>query len=187
MDNFFNDQTMNITNAFIEEISSGGRTLFVTVSYDDCVNCNRIEQTLRLVVDNSTRITDESGRRIPASELREEMTINATVSTAMTRSIPPQTTAISIQIVARPMPDQTTVGRILEVDRQNRSFTTMSGNNISSIIRFNVPENTPILDRNGRRINFSRLIPGLQVWVRHASFMTASIPPQTTAFEIRIR
>lgn len=80
-----------------------------------------------------------------------------------------------------------TTGRIIDVDRSNRSFTTISDTHLSSIIRFNVPMNALILNRNGRRINFSVLVPGLRVWVRHASFMTASIPPQTTAFEIKIR
>lgn len=38
----------------------------------------------------------------------------------------------------------------------------------------------------GRPMNFSGLVSGLRVRVRHAAFMTASIPPQTTAFEIRV-
>ena len=54
------------------------------------------------------------------------------------------------------------------------------------MIRFNVPEDVLIFDRLGRRINFSKLVPGMRVRVRHATFMTASIPPQTTAFEIRV-
>lgn len=80
-----------------------------------------------------------------------------------------------------------TAGAILEINRQNRSFTTISNGNPLSIIRFNVPENTFIFDRFGRPIDFNRLTPGMRVWVRHANFMTRSIPPQTTAFEIRIR
>lgn len=80
-----------------------------------------------------------------------------------------------------------TAGAILEIDRPNRSFTTISNGNPFSIIRFNVPENAFIFDRFGRPMDFNRLIPGMRVWVRHASFMTRSIPPQTTAFEIRVR
>lgn len=38
----------------------------------------------------------------------------------------------------------------------------------------------------GRRMNFSGLVPGLRVNVSHADFMTASLPPQTNAFEVRI-
>lgn len=82
--------------------------------------------------------------------------------------------------------DTITVGRILDVDRGNRSFTTISDRDFSSVIRFNVAEDARILDRMGRPVNFSRLSPGMRVRVRHANFMTASIPPQTTAFEVRI-
>lgn len=82
--------------------------------------------------------------------------------------------------------DNITIGRILDVDRESRNFTTISDGNRSSIIRFNVPENARIFDIFGRRMNFSRLTPGMRVEVRHASFMTMSIPPQTTAFVIRV-
>lgn len=86
-----------------------------------------------------------------------------------------------------PQNNNITVGAIVDVDRQNRSFTTISNGNPLSIIRFNVPNNAFIFDRFGRPMDFNRLMPGMRVWVRHANFMTNSIPPQTTAFEIRVR
>lgn len=180
------DSVIHISNGTIENITSENRTTFVTVTYTDRANNRRTEQTIRLVVGNSTVIVNENGNTVPVSTLQTGMTIDAIVSSAMTRSIPPQTNAILIRIVRRPMRDNITVGRIIEIDRQNRSFTTIRDGNLSSIIRFNVPENAMIFDRLGRPINFSRLVPGLRVRVRHAAFMTASIPPQTTAFEIRI-
>lgn len=85
------------------------------------------------------------------------------------------------------IPDTITSGRILQINRENRSFTTIQGSDPSSIIQFNVPENARIINRYGRQVAFSRLRPGMHVWVRHANFMTFSIPPQTTAFEIRVR
>ena len=45
-------------------------------------------------------------------------------------------------------------------------------------------DNVTIIGRNGRQIPFSDLRVGMRVRVRHANFMTASIPPQTTAYEI---
>lgn len=85
------------------------------------------------------------------------------------------------------VPSMITRGTILQVDRKNRNFTTIQGSNQNTIIQFNVPENATIINRYGRPIAFSRLKPGMHVWVRHANFMTNSIPPQTTAFEIRVR
>lgn len=78
------------------------------------------------------------------------------------------------------------VGRIINVDRQLRSFTAANDRNLSSVIRFNVPITARTFDIFGRPMDFSRLVPGLRVQVRHASFMTASIPPQTTAFVVHV-
>lgn len=169
----------NITNGTIEYISTERGTTFVTVGSMD-------GQTVRLVVRPRTIILNTNGNPIPASDLRTGMTINAAFSSAMTRSIPPQATAYLIRVVERPLPDGITIGRILDIDRNNRSFTTISDRDFSSVIRFNTSENTRFFDRFGRHIQFSGLNPGMRVRVRHANFMTASIPPQTTAYEVRI-
>ena len=90
----------------------------------------------------------------------------------------------------RPQPpsqdENVTFGTIINVERNNRNFTTISNQDFATIIRFNVPEETPIYSRAGRMVNFSNLTPGMRVRVTHANFMTASIPPQTTAFEVQI-
>ena len=177
---------INISNGTIEDISSQRDTTFVTVTYMDRSGNRRAEQTVRLVVGPRTVILNANGTPVPVSALNVGMTVNATFSSAMTRSIPPQAAAYMIRIVRRPLPDRITNGTILDINRTNRRFTTISDRNLSTIIRFNVAENALIFDRLGRAMNFSRLLPGMRVQVRHASFMTASIPPQTTAFEIRV-
>lgn len=174
----------HISNGTIQDLSFERDISFVTVSYRPAQGRQREEQTIRLAVSPRTVILNPNGIPAPASTLRIGMTIDATVSSAMTRSIPPQADAYVIRIVSHQPMDTTTVGRILDIDGRNRSFTTISDRDFSSIIRFNVTEDTRIFDRAGRPVNFSRLSPGMRVRVRHASFMTASIPPQTTAFEI---
>lgn len=82
--------------------------------------------------------------------------------------------------------DNITVGRILDINRDFRNFTMISDRNLSSALRINVPINARIFDIFGRPMDFARLVPGLRVQVRHASFRTASVPPQTTAFVVRI-
>lgn len=183
---FPNNPITHISNATIEDISTENNATFVTVSYTERVNNRNSERTARLVVGRNTTVLDENGNVVPARTLTIGMMINAVVSSAMTRSIPPQTAAYLVRIVSRPASENIAIGRILEVDRVNRSFTTINDRNPSSVIRFNVPGNALIFDRNGRPMNFSRLMQGQRVRVRHASFMTASIPPQTTAFEIRV-
>ncbi len=218
----------NISNGTIEEITREQGNTFVTVRYMGSSGGQRTEQTIRLVVGPRTIIVDRSGVPVRVSELREGMLINATVSSAMTRSIPPQATAYLIRILRRvqqpqpprpepprpqpprpepprpqpprpqpprpqpprppqpPQREEITVGTILNIDSNNRSFTTIRDLDPSSVIRFNVADNAMILDRTGRRISFGNLRQGMRVRVRHADFMTRSIPPQTTAFEIRV-
>lgn len=181
-----NDFAMEIFDGIIQNITFSGGTGFVTVTYAECLRCPNRQQTIVLIVNRDTLVLNERGNVIPVSNLRSGMIINASVSSAMTRSIPPQARAFVIRIVRRPSPDNITIGRIINRNDSNRSITTISDGNVSSIIRFNVPPDAVILDIFGRRMNFSRLTPGMRVRVRHASFMTASIPPQTTAFEIRV-
>lgn len=146
----------------------------------------RNEEIIRLVANRRTVILNTNGMPVPVSALRRGMTINAIFSAATTRSIPPQANAYLIQIVERAQREMTTTGSILEVNRNNRSFTIISERDFSTIIRFNTTENTRYVNRMGRRMEFRDLRPGLRVRVRHADFMTASIPPQTTAFEVEI-
>lgn len=180
-----NNPVMHVANAIIDAISADANVTYVTISYTEHTNRLPTNRTLRLVVGRTTTILNEMGNFIPVSELEPGMIVNATFSSAMTRSNPPQAVAFLIRVV-RSLPDYTVIGNILEIDRENRTMTTIQGQNRNSIIRFNVPQNTPVYDRNGASMNFNRLMPGMHVKVRHAEFMTLSIPPQTTAFEIRV-
>lgn len=79
-----------------------------------------------------------------------------------------------------------TTGRIVDINRRNRMLTVKTCCNSSPVIIFNVPENALVFGLFGQPINFNQLNPGMRVRVRHANFMTMSIPPQTTAFEIHV-
>lgn len=99
MDNFSSEKSViNITNGRIDNIDRQGNTTFVMVSYRDNRNQQR-EQNVRLVVGNNTIILNENGNTIRVRELRTGMMINAVVSSAMTRSIPPQTTAFEVRVL----------------------------------------------------------------------------------------
>lgn len=201
-DGLLNDSFVEIQRGRIDDITRDNRNTLITVSYADNrgmdndrnpnrdrerdMDRSRFQQQIRMVINNRTLIFDEFGNTIRPGELQRDMTINAIVSSAMTRSLPPQANAYVIRILRRPVSDNVITGRIIDIDRNSRMFTTITGNNPASIVRFSVPNNTPVFDMQGRPMGFSRLFPGLRVQVRHAAFMTASIPPQTTAREIRV-
>ncbi|MGN0161043.1 MAG: hypothetical protein ACI4AQ_06630 [Lachnospiraceae bacterium] len=185
-ESFFRQNTIRLNNALIQNVSQNRGTTFVTITQNNCPRCQNQNQQITLVVNRDTRIRDERGNPLPAGALEPGMVIDAIISEAMTRSIPPQAQAFQIRVQARPQPFDTTYGRIMEVNTRNSYIQTISNINPASIIRFNISPDTRILDPLGRPIPLSRLFPGLRVRVRHATFMTASIPPQTTAFVIQI-
>jgi len=77
-------------------------------------------------------------------------------------------------------------GRVVKVDYVNRNFTMNSEGDFSGIIQFNIPEGARIFDPFGRPMPLTRLSKKMRVIVTHANFMTASIPPQTTAYEVKV-
>ena len=90
MDNFSSTSpATNIFNGRIENISFENATAFVTISYSDCSACSMTRQSIQLLVNNTTRILDENGRPVPVTFLRVGMLVNASFSSATTRSIPP--------------------------------------------------------------------------------------------------
>lgn len=181
-----NRNVIRVFSAVIQEVSRDRNTTLVTISYNNCIGCGRTPGTVRLVVNQDTTILDERGRNIRASELERGMTVDANYSTVMTRSIPPQAQAFFIQVTRRGNRTETTIGRIIEVNTRNDFILVLRNQNPSSAIRFNISPETVILDPLGRRIRLSSLSAGFRVRVEHATFMTASIPPQTTAFTVRI-
>lgn len=186
MDFSENQRRISVSNAVIEDISFNRDVRLVTISYDNCPTCRPRTQQVVLVVSRDTVIRNENGRPMPARELEVGMVIDTTFSSAMTRSIPPQAQAFRINVASRPQAFETTTGRIVDTNFRNQTITTISNRNPSSVILFHITPETVILNPAGRTIPFSRLVPGLRVQIQHATFMTASIPPQTTAFVVQI-
>lgn len=176
----------HISDGIIDEISTYRGTTFITVTYQEGVGNRKIEQTIRLVTGPCTIILNEKGRNASIEELRKGMSVDAAFSLAMTKSIPPQAEAYMIRITGNNRPEDVTSGTILSTEQTERSFTLISDKELSYVIRFRVPEHAHIWNRFGRPMEFSGLKPGMRVSVSHANYMTASIPPQTTAFEIRV-
>ena len=128
--------------------------------------------TVTLVVGKDTRIQDESGEKKTIEDLREGMRIDASASSRMTRSLPPQTAAYKIRI-RKEKKYQTIKTRILMVDVRNHMLYTVS-------------EDTKILSRRGMPIHLWNLRRGQFVRVRYGDVMTSSIPPQTAAYKIQV-
>lgn len=185
------NRVINVEDAVIEEIFQDNNVSYVTISYGVLGDFNTINMELvRLVVDRNTIIRDRRGRRMGVRDLRVGNVVDASFSTAMTRSIPPQSRAFVITVIReyvnpiQPGFPNIVEDRIMEVDRNNNFLITGNPFDMMSQMRFVVDNSTEIFDRRGNRIRLRDLRPGQMVRVEHADFMTMSIPPQTTAFRI---
>lgn len=181
---------MRIDNAFVEEVVPAGRSSagYILVSYA-AAGANRTTsiQNLRLNITQNTILLDSSGKKIRLSDIRKGMWVNVVFSSAMTRSIPPQSAAFLV--VARrdfqSSSSTTTTGRIAMVDPVNEILYTGNPFDINSQTKY-LLSNATITDRSGRPINMRALRPGDRVRITHANFQTSSIPPQTTAFHVQL-
>lgn len=179
------DNVITAENAFIESVNTDNRTGYVTISYGIMGDfCMMHVQVVTLVVGNDTILLDQFGQRISLRDLREGMTVYAEFSSAMTRSIPPQARAFRIIVIDSNF--SVTEDRVAYVDSVNNFLYTGNPNNINTQMRFVITDATIIKDRRGRLIRLRDLRPGDFVRVEHAVFQTASIPPQTTAFNVRV-
>ncbi len=179
------DNVITAENAFIESVNTDNRTGYVTISYGIMGDfCMMHVQVVTLVVGNDTILLDQFGQPISLGDLREGMMVYAEFSSAMTRSIPPQARAFRIIVVDNNF--SVTEDRVAYVDSVNNFLYTGNPNNINTQMRFVITDATIIKDRRGRLIRLRDLRPGDFVRVEHAVFQTASIPPQTTAFNVRV-
>ncbi len=180
---------MRVRDAKIEEIFRDRNAGYVTISYGVIGEFNIINiEVITLLVGQNTVIQNERGQELLLRDLEEGMSVDAEFSSAMTASIPPQARAYRITVLREDTNWDTNVkvDRIMEVDAANRYFITGNPRDINNQIRFNVAPETILLDRRGNRIMLSDLRPGQMVRVEHASFMTFSIPPQTTAYVVQV-
>ncbi|MEL7649935.1 MAG: hypothetical protein AAGU76_17780 [Sedimentibacter sp.] len=181
------NNVIRVQNAVIENIDRNNRTGLVTISYrpmGDFFMCP--EEVVALNVSTDTFISDNSGNRLWLRDLQEGMVVDAEFSSVMTRSMPPQARAYRITVMEGSLSNQVTEGMVLDVDLNNRFLYTGNPDDIYSQIRFVITDSTAIRNRRGRRIRLEDLRVGDFVRVVHASFMTMSIPPQTTAYEVQV-
>lgn len=188
---------MRINNAFVEEASCINNSVgSILVSYS-APERNRPDsiQYIRLNLTGNTVILNSFGQRMCICCLQRGMWVNVIFSSRMTRSIPPQSNAVSV-IVQRvslpprpPMPPQrpsaVTTGRIILIDFDNHSIVTENPRNINNQTRFLITNSTTITNQFGLPIRLRDLQPGNMVRVTHANFQTPSVLPQTTAFHIQ--
>ena len=179
---------IRVENALVEEVVFENiGTGYILISYrrPEKSNIANVE-LLRLNISPFTRIENQFSERIRLMEIRKGMRVNAAFSSAITRSIPPQSSAFEIVVLTNPHSTKTTISRVIRIDVPGGFLYT--GNPFDPLhqMKFVVNNATVITDENGNRIRLRNLHIGQMVRVEHANFQTMSIPPQTTAFRIHV-
>lgn len=183
-----NRNILHIDNALIEKVvTNNGPGGYILISYNvKDQNNQQHNNILRLNIARDTLIMNQFGEPLALSNLKKGMRIDADFSPAMTRSIPPQSRAFRIMIRAEEPSIKVTKDRVVSIDTENNFLYTGNPNDISDQIRFVITNATIILDQKGNRIRLNSIPPGQLIKIEHAVFQTTSIPPQTTAFRIKL-
>ncbi len=179
---------MGTENAQVLQVELNGcHRGYVILSYFGLGHRMRREaRIVRLNVFPNTVLFNAKGRPISLCEIRKGMMVDALFSSAMTRSIPPQSTAYLL-LEKRRGREATTIstGPIAAIDLENYSLFVGNPWNIGEQQRFNVNGFTIIRDPFGKAISFENLRMGQMVAVAHSTATTMSIPPQSSAFYIQ--
>ncbi len=179
---------LSAENALIEEVmASTGDTGYVLISYEALGQDNQTYVSeVRLNVGRNTVIMDENGSSLSMYDLMDGMRVDAEFSAVMTRSLPPQSNAFRI-VVLEGMPSvNVTTDRVVGIDVDHGFLLTGNPNDMYDQTLFTISDQTVILDRDGNPMELDEIQPGQLVRVEHATFQTASIPPQTPAYFIQL-
>lgn len=181
-----NVDVISILDATIERIFTNENSRYITISYITADQYSMIHKNfITLVVGPDTLILNPFGESVSFDSLRPKLFVDVDLSAAMTFSIPPQAKAFRIIVNYKNWPFNARIARVLRVDVDNKFLYTGNADNIYSQVRFVINDSTQILDSAGKKIKLEDLKPGQFVRLAYATFMTASIPPQTTAFRVQ--
>ena len=179
---------IQVENAVIEEVNvetceSGYILISYTVPRPNIRNQN---EQIRLNVSNYTIIISQYGEPLSLCNLDVGIRVNAEFSAAVTASIPPQSSAYRIIVIRGESNTTVTTDRVVSNDAVNGVLTTGNPFDLSEQISFIISDNTIIIGRYGNRIPLGQVNPGQMVMVEHANFQTASIPPQSPAYRVKV-
>ncbi len=185
---FPSDNVIHVDSALIKEVAADtARTGYILITYElSDENSVIYMQQVRLNIGDNTIIIDEMGSSLNLYDLKEGMRISADFSSAMTRSIPPQSNAYRIIVLQEEASVNITTDRVVSVDTNNGFLLTGNPYDMYDQMIFTISNVTVILDQNNNTIPLEAIQPGQLVRVEHAIFQTLSIPPQSPAYRVQV-
>lgn len=181
----------NINIYVTEELAAEKSTVTVNSVEEGKISVNdeNIGEVI-LMISEETEISKD-GEKTEFSEIKEGDKLAVLYSPAMTMSLPPQCTAVSIEILSENNKEEQNEnvsfdGEVLEITEDG--MVVVSSENYKNGIALKITENTRITHSVNKRIYKAEdLEVGMKISGEHSAAMTRSIPPQTEAFSIVIK
>ncbi|MDA3733729.1 hypothetical protein PBV87_19850 [Niameybacter massiliensis] len=186
-------EAVRIESATLKDIDADGTQLTILPAGKEDIAANMIILNL----SEETTITVD-GKEATLADLSLGMELSVSHSQMMTRSLPPQTPAFTVEAKTttegETLPESITLEdvQVVEVNKTNFGYQVTVGKNENP----ENPENQTILnvnddtlihhEKNKMIYKAEDLEKGMKVTVKHSPIMTLSLPGQTTAFEITI-
>lgn len=151
-------------------------------------------KTIVLHMTEDTTISYKDGKALPLSAVEKGDKVCAVFDKAMTRSIPPQSNAISIVVTKETKTENTEQPVLEESQKKSMYYGTVSevkdgaiymdGKDMQAQLIVHVADDTVLRNKEGKTVALDTIKEGTFLAIEKGAAMTMSIPPQTTAVAI---
>lgn len=181
-----NAENVKVTESKILEKYVLENKLYVLVG-----DSKNVSKQILFVLSDNVKIRNQYGKTIGFKDLIVGQKIKVEHSNAMSKSLPPQCVAYSIEIVDDFNIEILVDAIIEEISVKNNSITVSYEVKVGSryyeyTLILVVDSNTIILDRKGKSISLSSLKEGMVIDVEHEILAILSSPPKAYAHKISI-
>ncbi len=175
----------------IKEANIIEKNIYNNIAYVLIGNPEKVNEQIKLVLSDKTMLKDQDGNNITYEQLKVGQKIRAEYSLAMTRSLPAQAQAYSIQIIDEKTVPSIENAKIEDINIGNNNITVIydevHDNKIyEETIILLVDNDTVIKNEFGKTIAITDLKVGMLINAKHSDAITLGLPPTAKAYSIYV-
>ncbi|WFD09855.1 stalk domain-containing protein [Tepidibacter hydrothermalis] len=162
-------KSINVKEGNISQITNvKNGMMFLVGNMNDGINFN---------ITDKTSIVDEAGQNLSVDDLAKGTEVEVYYGNMMTASLPPITNATKVVVKG-------VYAMTGDVKSLEGNYMLVEGNGLYNQIKFNITDETKIVDKEGKELSKSDIKEGSKVVAYHGGAMTRSLPPITNATKI---
>lgn len=175
----------------IKEANIIEKNIYNDIAYLLIGNPEKVNEQIKLVLSDKTILKDQDGNNITYEQLKVGQKIRAEYSLAMTRSLPAQAQAYSIQIIDEKTVPSIRNAKIEDINISNNNITVIydevRDNKIyEETIILLIDNNTVIKNEFEKTIAITDLKVGMLINANHSEAVTLGMPPTAKAYSIYV-